>query len=174
MNRNDIQQPHEPVEVHSQKCLKISMQLINSSYLPMTSKTSKLQVFIILSCVLSAARLRLFAACNFIPRNKNATKSIRATLICHLTRYLDNFDICRDVKRTAAESSHDGHQSSRGLCECVLFGHGTRDPVPEPRDLGCTGHRRRSCSMVTAEGYTGRRINHLVVIKRRRILISKT
>lgn len=37
--------------------------------------------------------------CNFIVRGKNATKSIRTTLICHLTRYLDNFDICIQLRR---------------------------------------------------------------------------
>lgn len=64
--------------------------------------------------------------CNFIARRKNATKSIRTTLICHLTRYLDNFDICiqswrSGQKRERGEMStvannndnlRQGHQSS--------------------------------------------------------------
>lgn len=65
--------------------------------------------------------------CNFIVRRKNATKSIRTTLICHLTRYLDNFDICIQLRRggmrmgrvelsTVANNNDNlrqGHQSSQ-------------------------------------------------------------
>lgn len=47
--------------------------------------------------------------CNFIARRKNATKSIRTTLICHLTRYLDNFDICIQ----SAERGRGGEGQSR-------------------------------------------------------------